>query len=42
MGSEQIDLFVDAEDANERYAIPSAFVAYAKYMNIKLGNEKFE
>lgn len=35
-------LFVEAEDANERYAIPSAFVAYAKYMNIKLGNERFE
>lgn len=33
--------FVDAEDANERYAIPSAFVAYVKYMNIKLGNERF-
>lgn len=35
-------IFVEAEDANERYAIPSAFVAYAKYINIKLGNEKFE
>ena len=33
-------LFVDAEDAKEKYAIPSAFAAYAKYMNILLGNEK--
>lgn len=35
-------IFVEAEDAKERYAIPSAFVAYAKYMNISLGNERFE
>lgn len=34
-------IFVDAWDARERYAIPSAFAAYAKYMNIKLGNERF-
>ena len=31
-------LFVEAEDAKEKYAIPSAFAAYAKYMNILLGN----
>lgn len=41
MESNEELLFVDAEDASERYAIPSAFVAYAKYMNIKLGNERF-
>jgi A/G-specific adenine glycosylase len=35
-------IFVEAEDAKERYAIPSAFAAYAGYMNIKLGNERFE
>lgn len=35
-------IFVDAEDASARYAIPAAFGAYAKYMNIKLGNERFE
>lgn len=35
-------IFVDAKDAGARYAIPSAFAAYAKYMNIKLGNERFE
>lgn len=34
-------LLVEAADASERYAIPSAFVAYTKYMNIKLGNERF-
>ena len=30
-------IFVDSEDARERYAIPSAFAAYAEYMNIRLG-----
>lgn len=30
-------LFVDAKDAMERYAIPSAFVKYAEYMNISIG-----
>ncbi len=35
-------IFVEAEDAKERYAIPSAFAAYAGYMNILLGNERFE
>lgn len=34
-------IFVDADDAKERYAIPAAFAAYAGYMNIKLGNERF-
>ena len=34
-------IFVDAQSSQEKYAIPSAFAAYAKYMNIKLGNEKF-
>lgn len=35
-------IFVDAESSQERYAIPSAFAAYAKYMNIRLGNGRFE
>lgn len=35
-------IFVEAEDASTSYAIPAAFAAYAKYMNIKLGNERFE
>ena len=33
-------LFVDATDAGERYAIPTAFAAYTEYMNIRLGNER--
>ena len=32
---------MDAEKSQEKYAIPSAFAAYAKYMGIRLGNEKF-
>ncbi|MGN0142797.1 MAG: A/G-specific adenine glycosylase [Roseburia sp.] len=35
-------LFVDAEGARERYAIPSAFAAYAQYLNIRLGTDGFE
>lgn len=34
-------LFVEAQDSEKRYAIPAAFAAYAKYMNIKIGNERF-
>jgi A/G-specific adenine glycosylase len=34
--------FVEAAEAKERYAIPSAFAAYAGYMNIQLGNNRFE
>lgn len=32
-------LFVEAEDARERYAIPTAFIKYAEYMNIPIGAE---
>jgi A/G-specific adenine glycosylase len=32
-------LFVEAEDAKERYAIPAAFAKYAAYMNISIGIE---
>lgn len=35
-------LFVEREEAQERYAIPSAYVAYTKYLDIKLGSEKFQ
>lgn len=35
-------LFVEISDSEERYPIPAAFAAYTKYMNIRLGNEKFE
>lgn len=34
-------IFVEAQDSEQKYAIPSAFAAYAKYMNIKIGNERF-
>lgn len=35
-------LFVDVKDSEENYPIPAAFGAYTKYMNIKLGNSRFE
>ena len=35
-------LFVEVKDSEERYPIPAAFAAYTKYMNIRLGNEKFQ
>lgn len=34
-------LFVESWDSQERYAIPAAFAAYARYMGIKIGQEKF-
>ena len=34
-------LFVDVADTEEKYPIPSAFAAYAGYMKLKLGNERF-
>lgn len=34
-------LFIHPQETRERYPIPSAFAAYAKYLNIKLGNDKF-
>lgn len=35
-------LFVEGSRAQEAYAIPSAFLAYAQYMQIKIGNGRFE
>ena len=35
-------LFAEAEDSEERYAIPSAFAKYTKYINIRLGQEKYQ
>lgn len=35
-------LFVEVEESEKKYPIPSAFAAYTKYMNIRLGNERFE
>lgn len=34
--------FVHPKETEEKYPIPSAFSAYTPYINIKLGNEKFE
>ncbi len=33
-------LFIEPWETQERYPVPSAFSAYARYLNIKLGNEK--
>lgn len=35
-------LFIHPKETEANYPIPSAFLAYAEYLNIKLGNEKFE
>lgn len=35
-------LFAEAADSEERYAIPAAFAEYTKYMNIRLGQEKYQ
>lgn len=35
-------LFVEREEAQHKYAIPAAYAAYMGYLNIKLGNEKFQ
>lgn len=34
-------IFVEAATSEEQYAIPAAFAAYAGYMGIKIGQEKF-
>lgn len=34
-------LFVEVETSERNYPIPAAFGAYTRYMNIKLGNERF-
>ena len=35
-------LFIHPKETEEKYPIPSAFLAYAEYLHIKLGNDKFE
>lgn len=35
-------IFADKEETERRYTIPAAFATYAKYLDIKIGNEKFE
>jgi A/G-specific adenine glycosylase len=34
-------LFVEPSESEEHYAIPAAYAAYAKYMNIRIGQDKF-
>lgn len=34
-------LFVDVKETEEKYPIPAAFLAYTRYMRIRLGNERF-
>jgi len=34
-------LFVEPADSEQTYAIPAAYAAYARYMNIRIGQEKF-
>lgn len=35
-------LFIELEESEKKYPIPAAFSAYTKYMNMKLGNERFK
>ncbi len=35
-------IFVDPQETEKEYPIPMAFQTYTKYMNISLGNEKFQ
>lgn len=39
-GALQDWLFIDKHEAREKYPIPSAYAAYAEYLNIKLGMDK--
>ena len=34
-------LFVEPETSEKQYAIPAAYAAYSRYMNIRIGQEKF-
>ena len=34
--------FIDAKETEEKYPIPAAFAAYARYMDIVLGQERYE
>lgn len=34
-------LFVETKDSEKNYPIPAAFAKYTRYMNLRLGNEKF-
>lgn len=34
-------IFVEREHAEEKYPVPAAFASYAKYVNVKIGQEKY-
>lgn len=38
---EQSLIYVEAATSEQKYAIPAAFAAYARYMGIKIGQERF-
>lgn len=40
-GQDMDMLFVEVKDAEERYPVPAAFQAYADYMNMRLGQDKY-
>ena len=42
VGCQKGFLFASAKDAQDKYPIPSAFAAYAKYLSIKIGNDRFQ
>lgn len=35
-------LYIEPWETQERYPVPSAFAAYTRYLNIKLGNDRYE
>ena len=35
-------LFIEPRQTEEKYPVPAAFAAYTRYLNIKLGHEKYE
>jgi len=35
-------IFADVKEIEEKYPVPAAFAAYTEYLNIKLGNEKYQ
>jgi len=39
--TEENFLYVEAATSEQKYAIPAAFAAYARYMGIKIGQERF-